>query len=915
MPIPSFIVFASVQIVGDPTLYATIQAAIDAATDGDVIEADAGGYSENLVVDRDVTVRSLGSAQDSSLSGGGDLVTVLPGVAFTLEGFATDGTGRMFTLQPGSDVVLRDIHAENRLFAGNGGVVHVDGATLYLADSSVDNFDSVDGGALWIEGNSQATVDNCTFTRGDASGDGGYIFLDGDGALTVQNSTFSGGIATEGGAIYASGIDASVVVTNTTFSGNESTAPVGGGGAIHTINATFEATDTTFDGNIGASGSAIFHESDTLQHLLRLSGGSVEGSVDIGGGNQSAVYASGSSVEISDALFDNPGLGALNVFGACGDVTLERSIFSNHSEAVGRLSPTAGVGLPRSLTLTDNRFDSNSSATVVTAGGIQAGYFDDALIAGNDFVTNSTVVGSGVGGLGLNFVDDVELHSNLFCDNTGTDGGGLSVSNAMTLTSTNDRYLENSGGGGGGLRTYRTRNVLLTNTSFLANDAGLGAAIYTVDNDIPLLFLDSSLIAYNSGADAVEMVTNGGSILLSSAFWGNTPSPLGGALAGYNLASNGNQEVDPLLVEGGGPFPCTDLAGLQDFGSPLVDAGTFPSLDPDGSPADVGAFGGPDAEASVFADLDGDSEISMFDCDDTDPARFHGNPEICDGIDNDCDTVIPPDELDGDGDGYRVCDGDCDDADIDRNPAAAEICDTVDNDCDGDADESDAIDAEIWYFDGDLDGFGEGTSAIPACDAPSGHILIGGDCDDARNDIYPGAVEICDGLDNDCLAGIDDGLPFVDYYADQDLDGFGDPAVSVNACAVPDYMVEDNTDCDDDAPLTFPGAYDIPDNGIDEDCDGSDETSTSPTDTGTTDTDTTPTDTDTDTPTDTDTTPTTDTGTTPVLGGNVDKDEPGCNSSGGSSSWMWLLLLSLLPGGWYRRPLRSSPDQRAKPTS
>ncbi|MAT55534.1 MAG: hypothetical protein CMN32_13740 [Saprospirales bacterium] len=75
------------------------------------------------------------------------------------------------------------------------------------------------------------------------------------------------------------------------------------------------------------------------------------------------------------------------------------------------------------------------------------------------------------------------------------------------------------------------------------------------------------------------------------------------------------------------------------------------------------------------------------DCNDNDAAVNPGAAEACNGIDDNCDGIVPADEQDNDGDGYRVCDGDCNDNDANIHPGATEVCNGIDDDCDGLIDE------------------------------------------------------------------------------------------------------------------------------------------------------------------------------------------------------------------------------------
>jgi MYXO-CTERM domain-containing protein len=172
-------------------------------------------------------------------------------------------------------------------------------------------------------------------------------------------------------------------------------------------------------------------------------------------------------------------------------------------------------------------------------------------------------------------------------------------------------------------------------------------------------------------------------------------------------------------------------------------------------------------------DGDGDGySLTDGDCNDVEETVYPGALELPDGLDNDCDLVV--DEMtaawDDDCDGYcesppclgqgpaahtaDVCDGladdaadlaDCDDrvADMDSDdasdgaafaPGLDEASNHLDDNCDG------TIDEGTGFADDDGDGFNE----------------VNGDCDDEDVEIFAGAIEWCDGKDNDCIGGVDD---------------------------------------------------------------------------------------------------------------------------------------------------------------
>jgi hypothetical protein len=243
-------------------------------------------------------------------------------------------------------------------------------------------------------------------------------------------------------------------------------------------------------------------------------------------------------------------------------------------------------------------------------------------------------------------------------------------------------------------------------------------------------------------------------------------------------------------------------------------------------------------ETTFYADADGDGYgdagsttsacsppegyvTDNTDCNDADAAVNPGATEVCNGVDDNCDSNIDEGvettfyaDADGDGygdagsttsacsapEGYVADNTDCNDGDASVNPGATEVCNGVDDNCDGNIDEGVET---TFYADADGDGYGDAGSSVSACSAPEGYVGDNTDCNDADAAVNPGMTEVCNGVDDNCDGNIDEGVTTTSYN-DADLDGFGDAGMSNTGCTIPEGYILDNTDCNDASASIYP---------------------------------------------------------------------------------------------------------------
>jgi hypothetical protein len=485
--------------VGGPHCYQTLQAAIDAAHDGDTIHIGRGSFAGGIQIEQSVNLVGI-SPSATRIKGGGPVVTIgSPTTTPTVTIANLTITGGLTTSNPQSPSCGPDVPTCGPGYADatalGGGIEAFPGTTVTILQSKVTGNQAVPA-LTTTSVKATCPTGPCPASFGDAGG------IDNWGTMTLIGSTVSdnhaSAVQSNGGGIVNEE-NASLTLKNSRVVGNTASASgafgrfVSGGGIFVDGGGTLAIDDSAIDKN-----SAVLTSS--IPHPYPMQDGGTDQANSVGGGiflsDGSTATLRNSSLDRNNVTVTNPAgepFGADAALCACGDVdlTLRNSSVDGNTLVVNVLSSAdTGPSGPTALeadanVVIDNARIAHNNGTVTTPTGDAAALGTVAFFFGGSVtptITNSTISNNSV--------------------TTNAPGGaasiqGVGISNNGPLVLTGDVVNRNRG--------------IANGTGGLAQGGGIWNGVLFGGPDSPLT-LDHSRVTHNSLSGGPGVTLQGGGI-------------------------------------------------------------------------------------------------------------------------------------------------------------------------------------------------------------------------------------------------------------------------------------------------------------------------------------------------------------------------------------------------------------------
>lgn len=389
---------ASAATLNVPSQYGSIQAGVNAASNGDTVLVGAGTYREQVIINgKYIELKSSSGANSTVISAGPGkssiLITNVPHVSgaprtkvdgFKITGgYSPDGQGGGITIYNNADPLVQNcIISENHATTHGGGISIYNNSNPTIKSNVINNNSAaIFGGGIFVVYGSSPVIYGNTITNNDATG-----------------TTFPGG-GSSGGGLYLENYvtnpsaKSSPVVMKNTIQGN--TADFAGGGISMRVGVNTILEENTFKSNSAVYGGGVHIE--------------VEGASPVVYNNTIRENTASYSATFSGSGYG----GGISIYASSKARVYNNQIFSNAASRGG-----GGIVMSESSnsTISGNNIYSNYVA--------DAGYYEGGCI----YIANATA----------------NIFNNVIRNCTANLGGGVAILDNAQVTLTNNTIVKNN---------------------------------------------------------------------------------------------------------------------------------------------------------------------------------------------------------------------------------------------------------------------------------------------------------------------------------------------------------------------------------------------------------------------------------------------------------------------------------------